>query len=147
MHNLQPPPAEKKTRPGSSRSAICGVLAAEKLGVFERMSANIDKWELFDGVWMSLPVIYLLCGLVSDARWLQPKWGRRFVVPLSRLSRLPWIAGFGLFAAESFVRAFHCDVHFPPGLVFPIFLVIFILMILSNIRDHRLYKSKHDPDA
>jgi len=96
---------------------------------------------------MSLPVIYCLCSFFSDARWLQPKWGRRFVVPLSCLSRLLLMLVFGFFAAGSFARAYHYDFHFPSGLAFPTFLTILVLFILTNIRDHRLYRSKHDPDA
>ena len=111
------------------------------------MPAKVDTWELMSGIFMSLPVIFCLASFFSDARWLQPKWGRRFVVPLSLLSRLLLIAVFGIIAVGSFGSAYHYDFHFPSGLAFPTFLTIFVLFILTNIRDHRLYKSKHDPDA
>ena len=122
-------------------------LSFEPLGVFARMPVNVDTSNLVGGVWLSLPLLYLLCGLFSDARWLQPKWGRRFVVPLSRLSRVFFMLLIGFFAVGSFTSAFHYDVHFPSGLAFPTFLIVFVLFVLTNIRDHRLYKSKHDPDA
>jgi hypothetical protein len=111
------------------------------------MPTNVDTLDLIGGAWMSLPVIYLLCGFFSDARWLQPKWGRRFVVPVSRLSRLLWMVVFSFFAVGSFASAFHYDFHFPTGFAFPTFLIIFVLFILSNVRDHRLYNRKHEPDA
>jgi hypothetical protein len=125
--------------------------SSRKLCVLAYMQATIDKSAFFTGVWLALPVIYLFLGMFSDARWLQPTWGRKFgrpaVVPLSRLSRLLWLLFIGIFAARSFARACHYDVNRLTGIALPALMVIFVCMILSGIRDGRNFKGKHDPDV
>jgi len=115
------------------------------------MQANVDGWDFFTGVWLTLPAIYLFLGLFSDARWLQPKWGRKFgrpaVVPLSRLSRLLWLIFIGILAAASFASAVHYDVNSLTWIAVPTLLIVFVLMVLSGIRDGRHFKSKHEPDT
>jgi hypothetical protein len=115
------------------------------------MQASVDKSDFFTGVWLTLPAIYLFIGLFSDAPWLQPKWGRKFgrpaIVPLSRLSRLLWLLFMGIFAAASFASAFHYDINRLTWIAVPTLLIVFVLMILSGIRDGRHFKGKHDTDA
>ena len=130
---------------------------ARSLCAIAHMQAPIDKWAFFGGFWLSLPAVYLFLGLFSDARWLQPRWGRRSrlrgligrpaVVPLSRLSRLLWLLFIGIFAAASFASAFHYDVNSLTSIALPTLTVIFVCMILSGIRDGRNFNGNHDRDA
>src|SRR5436305_14431939 len=104
------------------------------------MQASVDKWNFLTGIWLMIPVAYLFLGLFSDAAWLQPKWGRSRIVPLSRLSRVPWILSFGMFATASFAQALGYNVNRWTTLVFAVFFVLFVLIIVSAFRVGRNFR-------
>jgi hypothetical protein len=111
------------------------------------MQASIDKSALLTGIWLMIPIVYLSLGLFLDAAWLQPKWGRSRIVPLSRLSRVPWILFFGMFSIASFAKALGYDVNRWTAVALPVFFSLFVLIILSAFRDGRHFRRKHDQDT
>ena len=121
------------------------------LGGFARMEKHIVMSDLFIGVYMTIPAIYFFVGMFSDATWLRPNWGRGFTrpsfAPLSRLSRWVWLLFCVTYAVAGFARAFHYHIRGLTSHMIPLLLIFIVLLVLSNIRDTRHFKSKHDPAA
>jgi len=111
---------------------------------------SINKWDFFGGLLFTIPAVALFLSLFSQAPWAQLKWGRKAwgpaIVPISRLSRVLLLLWCGFFAATSFAGAFHYDLKSLNGIMGAILGIIFVLIIFSNIRDTRHYKSKHPPE-
>jgi hypothetical protein len=90
-----------------------------------------------------LGLIFVVCG--------NPKWGRKFgrpaVVPLSWMSRLLWALFISTFIAGGLAKSLHYDTRKLFHVAGPVLLIIFVLMILSGVRDRKRFKDTHGPDA